>query len=71
MLKKQKYDDSNTPNDKRKMKEQLKLELHALRAVGFKLTDLESDTYGMLLKEEEVVLSSQVCSKSHISQLNT
>lgn len=53
------------------MKEQLKLEPHALRAVGFKLTDLESDTYGMLLKEEEVVLSSQVCSKSHNSRLNT
>lgn len=53
------------------MKEQLKLESHVLQAVGFKLTDLASDTYGMLLKEEEVVLSGQVCSKSHISRLNS
>lgn len=40
------------------MIEQLKLKRHVLCAVGFKLTDLESDTYGMLSKEEEVVLSS-------------
>lgn len=69
--KRQKYHDFNPPNDERKMKEHFKLELHVLRAVGFKLTDLKSNNFGMLLKEEEVVLSSQVCSKLHISLLNT